>query len=208
MRGSTVTNPIDAASPPQQRRSLRLGNNSLRQRSRHQSTRCRKIDRRVCRLPGSQPQRDRGLLVVGIVGPQQNGRCPFACVIAGLASEITALVRGVKVLRQCDLCRCSARLRGVKPAHDVWMSASPHRSVSFSSMRRLRLKASSVVPGSIGWNSPKPAATRRCGAHALGDQILHHRDRARGRQLPVRPELRVPRTAAACRYGRRRAAPS
>ena len=30
-------------------------------------------------------------------------------------------------------------------------------------MRRLRLNASSVVPGSIGWNSPKPAATRRCG---------------------------------------------
>src|SRR5262249_5822394 len=38
-----------------------------------------------------------------------------------------------------------------------------HRSVSFSSMRRLRLKASSVRPGSMGWNSPKPAATRCCG---------------------------------------------
>ena len=34
-------------------------------------------------------------------------------------------------------------------------------------MRRLRLKASSVVPGSIGWNSPKPAATRRCGGTPL-----------------------------------------
>src|SRR6516225_9704550 len=39
----------------------------------------------------------------------------------------------------------------------------PHRSVSLSSMRRLRPKASSVLSGSIGWNSPKPAATSRCG---------------------------------------------
>src|SRR5450759_5103175 len=44
---------------------------------------------------------------------------------------------------------------------------SAHRSVSFSSMRRLRLKAASVVSGSIGWNSPKPAATSRCGETPL-----------------------------------------
>jgi putative membrane protein len=35
------------------------------------------------------------------------------------------------------------------------------RSVSFSSMRRFFERASSVSPGSSGWNSPKPAATRR-----------------------------------------------
>src|SRR5262249_58293885 len=37
---------------------------------------------------------------------------------------------------------------------------SAHRSVSFSSMRRLRLKASSGLSGSIGWDSPEPAGTR------------------------------------------------
>src|SRR5262245_21763433 len=37
------------------------------------------------------------------------------------------------------------------------------RSVSLSSMRRLRRKASSVRSLSSGWNSPKPAATSRCG---------------------------------------------
>src|SRR5665213_1403959 len=42
-----------------------------------------------------------------------------------------------------------------------------HRSVSLNSMRRLRLYASSVVPVSIGWNSPKPAATNRCGETPL-----------------------------------------
>src|SRR5579863_2321567 len=50
-------------------------------------------------------------------------------------------------------------------AHDE--SEDAHRSVSFSSMRRLRLNASSVLPGSIGWNSPKPAATRCCGETPL-----------------------------------------
>ena len=49
----------------------------------------------------------------------------------------------------------------------VRSARAPYLSVSFSSMRRLRLKASSVVPGSIGWNSPKPAATRRCGGTPL-----------------------------------------
>src|SRR5581483_1934604 len=52
-----------------------------------------------------------------------------------------------------------------KPGHDDAEISEPdhhHRSVSFSSMRRLRRKASSVLPGSIGWNSTKPAATRRC----------------------------------------------
>jgi tetratricopeptide (TPR) repeat protein len=36
-----------------------------------------------------------------------------------------------------------------------------YRSVSFSSMRRFLRKASSLVPVSSGWNSPKPAATSR-----------------------------------------------
>ena len=66
-----------------------------------------------------------------------------------------------------------------------------HRSVSFSSIRRLRRKASSVLPGSSGWNSPKPAATRRCGDTPLLDEVLHHRDRARGGQRPVRGKLRA-----------------
>ena len=35
------------------------------------------------------------------------------------------------------------------------------RSVSFSSIRRFLLRASSVSAGSSGWNSPKPAATSR-----------------------------------------------
>ena len=35
------------------------------------------------------------------------------------------------------------------------------RSVSFSSMRRFLLRASSLSAGSSGWNSPKPAATSR-----------------------------------------------
>src|SRR6202453_608358 len=39
-----------------------------------------------------------------------------------------------------------------------------HRSVNFSSIRRLRARASSSVPLSIGWNSPKPAAARKCGS--------------------------------------------
>src|SRR5688572_1606762 len=42
-----------------------------------------------------------------------------------------------------------------------------HRSVSFSSMRRLRRNASSPWPPSSGWNSPNPAATRRCGEMPL-----------------------------------------
>src|SRR5215470_16547886 len=42
----------------------------------------------------------------------------------------------------------------------------PHRSVSLSSMRRLR-------------------------RYALTDEVLHHRDRARDRKLPVVPELRA-----------------
>ncbi len=42
-----------------------------------------------------------------------------------------------------------------------------HRSVSFSSMRRLRALAASSVPGSIGWNSPKPAAASRSGSTPL-----------------------------------------
>src|SRR4051794_27877780 len=39
-------------------------------------------------------------------------------------------------------------------------TSAAHRSVSFSSMRRLRRKASSPLSVSSGWNSPKPAATR------------------------------------------------
>src|SRR5262245_5368794 len=42
-----------------------------------------------------------------------------------------------------------------------------HRSVNLSSIRRLRPKASSVLSGSMGWNSPKPAATSRCGKTPL-----------------------------------------
>ena len=42
-----------------------------------------------------------------------------------------------------------------------------HRSVSLSSMRRLRARNSSSVPWSIGWNSPKPAAARRSGSTPL-----------------------------------------
>src|SRR5215470_3357518 len=42
----------------------------------------------------------------------------------------------------------------------------PHRSVSLSSMRRLR-------------------------RYALADEVLHHRDRARDRKLPVVPELQA-----------------
>src|SRR5580700_1729867 len=42
-----------------------------------------------------------------------------------------------------------------------------HRSVSLSSMRRLRASASSSVPWSIGWNSPKPAAASRSGSTPL-----------------------------------------
>jgi hypothetical protein len=41
---------------------------------------------------------------------------------------------------------------------DLW--PTDHRSVNFSSMRRLRLEASSVLPGSIDWNSPEPAPQR------------------------------------------------
>src|SRR6201986_5672165 len=51
----------------------------------------------------------------------------------------------------------------VKPGNDELMDLGhPYRSVSFSSMRRLRLYASSVAAVSSGWNSAKPAATRRC----------------------------------------------
>ena len=65
-----------------------------------------------------------------------------------------------------------------------------YRSVSFSSMRRLRRSASSLSPVSIGWNSPNPAATRCCGLDAFADQILHDGDGARCGQVPVRLELR------------------
>ena len=41
---------------------------------------------------------------------------------------------------------------------DLW--PTDHRSVNFSSMRRLRLEASSVLPGSIDRNSPEPAPQR------------------------------------------------
>ena len=44
---------------------------------------------------------------------------------------------------------------------------SAHRSVSLSSMRRLRARNSSSVPWSIGWNSPKPAAARRSASTPL-----------------------------------------
>ena len=43
--------------------------------------------------------------------------------------------------------------------------------------------------------------------HALADEILHDRDGAGRREVPVRLELAVPR-AGACRYARRRAAPT
>ena len=36
-----------------------------------------------------------------------------------------------------------------------------YRSVSFNSIRRLVARAASSSPSAIGWNSPKPAATRR-----------------------------------------------
>ena len=58
-------------------------------------------------------------------------------------------------------------------------------------MRRLRLKASSVVPGSIGWNSPKPAATRRCGATPLLIRYCTTEIARAADKLPVRLELRV-----------------
>jgi hypothetical protein len=52
-------------------------------------------------------------------------------------------------------------------AEDLTSSPALHRSVNFSSVRRLRLKASWVLPRSTGWNSPKPAATRRLGETPL-----------------------------------------
>src|SRR5208337_440410 len=45
--------------------------------------------------------------------------------------------------------------------------SNAHRSVSFSSMRRLRASAASSVPWSIGWNSPNPAAASRSGSTPL-----------------------------------------
>jgi hypothetical protein len=58
------------------------------------------------------------------------------------------------------------------------------RSVSLSSMRRLRRNASSLPAASSGWNSPN-LQQRDGGRNAFADQVLHDRDGARRRTVAL-----------------------
>ena len=68
-----------------------------------------------------------------------------------------------------ELPAMAASMRGLPACSSATMGrarkrpSKPQRSVSFNSMRRFLRQASSFWPSSSGWNSPKPAATRRFG---------------------------------------------
>ena len=88
------------------------------------------------------------------------------------ATELLALKLVNESLGSPAACAARTRGPGLRPAshpisrllicgHSGAPSPPTQRWVSLNSMRRLRLKAAIVLPGSIGWTSPNPVAASR-----------------------------------------------
>jgi putative membrane protein len=100
-----------------------------------------------------------GILVAGLVWGLWLGEAGFAVKTFFLACVIVAgIFAPPPSAGESFMCRrCRRQWRWPRCGRD----GDAQRSVSLSSMRRLRVRASSVPVSSSGWNSPKPAATRR-----------------------------------------------